>query len=248
MTDHIAYMDDAAATAVGRDYKERLLRALELSAGQTVADLGCGPGTDLGALATAVEPGGTVIGVDREPGMLAEAARRHPGAELRHGDLGALPLGDGEIDRARVDRVLQHVDTPGRCVAEAARVLKAGGLFGAAEPDWDTLAVADEDLGTSRAFARYTAGRVRNPSVGRDLVRLCTAAGLTVQRVEAVPVLFRDFATADRILGLRRNTGNAMVDGAVEPAYGESWLRRLEAGPVVAGFTLYLVIAVKPTA
>ncbi|MBL7259831.1 methyltransferase domain-containing protein [Actinoplanes sp. LDG1-01] len=239
-------MDDAAATAVGRDYKRRLLQLLDVRAGHSVVDLGCGPGTDLGALVTASGADGNVIGVDRDLGMLAEAGRRHPGVRLQEGNLTALPLADGSVDRARVDRVLQHVDSPDQAVNEAARILKTGGLLAAAEPDWDTLAVADEDLETSRGFARYSAGRVRNPALGRDLVRLCTTAGLTVRSVEAIAVLFRDFGTADRILGLTRNSERAIADGELSPTYGKAWLRRLEAGPVVAGFTLYLVVAAKP--
>ncbi|GAB2578150.1 hypothetical protein Aab01nite_10210 [Paractinoplanes abujensis] len=241
-------MDDAAATDVGRLYKGRLLRLLDVRAGHTVVDLGCGPGTDLGALGEAAGSAGAVIGVDRDPAMLAEAGRRHPGGRLRRADLAALPLADACVDRARVDRVLQHVDSPGQAVNEAARVLKAGGLFAAAEPDWDTLAVADEDLETSRGIARCTAGRVRNPSMGRDLVRLCIAAGFEVRSAEAVAMLFRDFGTADRILALRRNTERAIADGCVAPAYGDRWLQRLEAGPVVAGFTVYLVVAQKTRA
>ncbi|MBU2669010.1 methyltransferase domain-containing protein [Actinoplanes bogorensis] len=245
MTDQIAYMNEAAATDAGRDYKRRLLQLLDVRAGQTVVDLGCGPGTDLGELAGAAGPGGRVIGVDREPDMLAEARRWHPEAVLHQGDVTGLPLADGTVDRARVDRVLQHVSDPARAIAEAARVLRTGGLFAAAEPDWDTLAVADEDLATSRAFARFNAQRVRNPSMGRDLVRLCTAAGLAVHCVEPMAVLFRDFGTADRILGLRRNSAHAVTDGQLAAPVREKWLERLEAGPLVAGFTLYLVTAGK---
>src|SRR5689334_4507551 len=110
MTDQIAYLDAAAATGVGMSYKRRLLELLEVEPGQTAVDLGCGPGTDLGALAAAVGGGGRVVGVDRDTGMLAEARRRHPGAELRRGDLHALPIDGGSADRVKVDRVLQHVD------------------------------------------------------------------------------------------------------------------------------------------
>ncbi|SCG57802.1 Protein-L-isoaspartate(D-aspartate) O-methyltransferase (PCMT) [Micromonospora siamensis] len=65
--DQIAYLDAAASTPVGLDYKQRFVASLELLPGQTVADIGCGPGTDLGRLADAVGKDGWVIGVDREP-------------------------------------------------------------------------------------------------------------------------------------------------------------------------------------
>jgi ubiquinone/menaquinone biosynthesis C-methylase UbiE len=244
--DQIAYMDTAAATAVGLDYKQRFAAALDPRPGQTVADIGCGPGTDLGRLADAVGRSGSVIGVDHEPRMLHEARQRfadRPNVELRQGDAHDLPLADGSVDRARMDRVMQHVLDPAKVVAEVRRVLRVGGLFGMAEPDWDTLAVADEDVETSRRFAGYLAGRVRNPTIGRELVRLSGQAGLRVRDVEPIAVLFSDFGTADQILGLRRNAAQAVQAGVLAETDAEAWVRRLETGPVVAGFTFYLVTA-----
>jgi ubiquinone/menaquinone biosynthesis C-methylase UbiE len=244
--DQIAYLDTAAATPVGLDYKRRLLEALDVRPGQAVLDLGCGPGTDLAALADTVGPGGTVLGVDHEPRMVAEAGHRfvdRPNVEVRAGDVHDLPLADASVDRARVDRVLQHVSDPARAFAEARRVLRPGGLFGMAEPNWDTLAVADEDVTTSRRFARFSAGRVRNATIGRQLVRLATRAGFRIRSVDAMAVLFRDFATADQILGLRRNTARAVQAGELAEADGRAWLQRLETGPLLAGFTFYLVTA-----
>ncbi|SCL27808.1 Methyltransferase domain-containing protein [Micromonospora pallida] len=244
--DQITYLDTAAATPVGLDYKRRLVEALDVRTGQTVVDLGCGPGTDLAALADAVGPDGTVFGVDLEPRMVAEASRRHadrPNVEVRAGDVHELPLADASVDRIRVDRVLQHLSDPARVFAEARRALRPGGFFGMAEPDWDTLAVADEDVATSRRFARFTAGRVRNATIGRQLVGLATRAGFRVRSVDPMAVLFRDFDTADQILGLRRNTARAVQAGELAETDGRAWLHRLETGPVLAGFTFYLVTA-----
>ncbi|MCP9994669.1 methyltransferase domain-containing protein [Streptomyces werraensis] len=56
--------------------------------------MGCGPGTDLPALAQRVGDGGTVIGVDRDPDMLARACERTKDlrrVEIREGDVSACP-------------------------------------------------------------------------------------------------------------------------------------------------------------
>jgi ubiquinone/menaquinone biosynthesis C-methylase UbiE len=244
--DPIAYMDAAAGTAVGLAYKRRFVDALGVLPGQTVVDIGCGPGTDLARLADATGNDGSVIGVDRDARMLDEARRRladRPNVDLRPGDAAALPLATGSVDRARLDRVLQHVAEPSTAIAELRRVLRPGGRCGMAEPDWHTLAVADEDHETSDGFADFVAGRVRNATVGRHLVRLCVDAGLRVRSVEPIAVLFRDFGTADQILGLRRNCALAVQAGRVAEAKAEAWLRRLARGPLVAGFTFYLVTA-----
>src|SRR2546430_17014647 len=140
--DPIRYLDTAATTAVGLDYKRRLVDLLDPHPGHTVLDIGCGPGTDLGRLADAVTETGSVVGIDHDPAMVAEARHRlavRPNVSLRIGDAHELPLDDASVDRARTDRVLQHLADPARALAEARRVLRPGGVFGIAEPDWDTL-------------------------------------------------------------------------------------------------------------
>ena len=53
MVDPIAYLAEVAESSFGRGYKQRALAALDLRPGHTVVDIGCGPGTDLGAPAEA---------------------------------------------------------------------------------------------------------------------------------------------------------------------------------------------------
>jgi len=246
--DQTEYLDAAALAAVqvAFDYKRRLDAALGVGPGDGVVDIGCGPGTDLGALVAA--GAAVVIGVDRDPAMAAEAARRVPAADVRVGDVHALPLPDGSVDRARTDRVLQHVADPSSALGEAFRVLRPGGVLGMAEPDWDTLAVAGDDVETSRGFARFTAGRVRNSTIGRQLVGLVARAGFGIGSVEAVPVLFRDFDLADRILGLTRNSARAVEAAQLRDDVAAAWLAQLadSGNPFLAAFTLYLVTATKP--
>jgi SAM-dependent methyltransferase len=123
--DHIGYLDGVAATMGARTYKDGLLAALRLEAGHAVVDVGCGPGTDLRRLADVVGPGGRVLGVDRDPRMTREARRRHAdhgGVSVLGGDAHALPLANAGFDRARVDRVTQHLPDPSRAMTELRRV------------------------------------------------------------------------------------------------------------------------------
>lgn len=244
--DPVAYMDAAARSRNGSDYKARLLAAMDVRPNHVVVDLGCGPGTDLGALAGAVTVGGRVLGVDRDPRMLGEARRRFAGrtaVELALADLHELPLRDASVDRIRTDRVLQHVRAPASAIDEARRVLRPGGILGMAEPDWDTFTVADEDLATSRAFARFSAGQVRNPTLGRQLVRIASEGGFLIRTVEAIAVTFREYDEADHILGLQRNSARAVAAGALAEPDATAWLQRLASVPFLAAFTLYLVTA-----
>jgi ubiquinone/menaquinone biosynthesis C-methylase UbiE len=254
--DQVGYLDRLAATDNARSYKRLALDLLELRPGQTVLDLGCGPATDLPALAEAVTANGaatgTVIGVDNSPEMAAHARARTaelPTVTVVMGDIHAIPLPSARADRARTDRLLQHVEDPPRALAEVRRVLRPGGRLVMAEPDWDSLAVDHPDIDTSRAYTRHIADRiVRNGVIGRQLPRLAAKAGFTVPNVTPVTTVFRDAREADQALGLQRNTERAVAADYLDAGAARQWLDDLAAGPFLASVTLYVVIAEAPYA
>jgi len=106
----------------------------ELSAGETVLDLGSGGGIDVILSARRVGPTGRAIGVDMTDEMLALARRNAaeagiPNVEFRKGEIEALPLQDAEVDVVISNCVINlSVDKP-KALAEAYRVLKPGGRF-----------------------------------------------------------------------------------------------------------------------
>lgn len=242
----------AQVAEAGRDYKRHVLAALDLRPGLTVLDVGCGPGTDLPAMAEAVGSAGAVLGVDTEPGMVEEAGRRTSGTpqiSVRLGDAQALPLADASVDRARADRMVQHVADPAAVFAELHRVLRPGGLACVAEPDWDSLVVDPGERSTNRAFNRFVCSTmVRNATVGRSLARLALGAGLEVLDVSVAAPVFRDFGAADKILGLSRNAERAVRAGQLDRAAAEAWLAALAAGPFLAASMVFVGVFVKPAA
>ncbi|KOV85628.1 ubiquinone biosynthesis protein UbiE [Streptomyces sp. NRRL WC-3618] len=248
--DQASYMLRAASEDAGRAYKQRLLDLLDLRPGHTVLDVGCGPGTDLPALAERVGADGRVIGVDQDPAMLAVARQRTAAlgaVEIREGDAHALPVGPGTVDRAKIDRVLMHVRSPSDVLAQLHTATRPGALVGLVEPDWDTLAVDTEDLETSRAFTRYTAEQVvRHATVGRSLARLAVRAGFRVETTSAVTPVFTDFGHGDHTLGLGRNMQQAIADGHIDRTRGEAWFAGLAREPFYASFTLVTVVCSRP--
>lgn len=247
--DQASYMLRAAATEAGRAYKRRLLELLDVQAGQTALDVGCGPGTDLAALAERVGDRGSVIGVDRDAAMLAQARARTEGlprVELREGDAHALPVESDSVDRAKIDRVLMHVAEPADVLAELRRATRPGARIGLAEPDWDTLVVDSDDLETSRAFTRCTTAEVvRHATIGRSLARLAERAGFRVEAVDAVTPVFLDFREADHTLGLGRNLRKAIDGGHIDRARGRDWFAGLQQTPFYASFTLVSVVCAR---
>lgn len=93
----------------------------------TVADLGCGTGTQTAALARFVD---RVIAVDNTGPMLQAARQRTadlPNVEVREGDLESLPIEDGTCDAALLVLVLAYLPQPAAALAEMGRILKPGG-------------------------------------------------------------------------------------------------------------------------
>ncbi|MGW2642037.1 methyltransferase domain-containing protein [Streptomyces sp. NPDC001348] len=245
--DPVTYLDRLATSDLGRAYKQRMLDELDLRAGHRVLDLGCGPGNDLGALARAVTPEGAVIGIDHDRKMVDTARARTVGqavVDVRHADVHDLPLPDHTADRARTDRVLQHVADPLAALSEIRRVLRPGGRLVMGEPDWETLTVDHPDSDLTRAYTRHVAERVvRNAGIGRQLARLAAGSGFTVPTVVPVTPVFRDVHVADEILGLERTTGRAVEAGYFTDRAAEDWLSHLTHGPFFAAVTFYIVVA-----
>ena len=105
------------------DLQAEALAVLGPLDGLVVADVGCGPGRYLGALRGA---GARVLGVDLSVGMLAGVLE--PPA-LVAADAQSLPLAGESLDAVMMMHMLYHVPEPGRAVAEAARVLRSGGVL-----------------------------------------------------------------------------------------------------------------------
>lgn len=93
-----------------------------------VLDIGCGGGFLSNYLAGA---GHEVTGVDQAADALSVAARHDATRTARYEQADALrlPYANGSFDVVCAMDFLEHVEEPERAIAEAARVLSAGGLF-----------------------------------------------------------------------------------------------------------------------
>jgi len=105
---------------------------LKLEAGETVVDLGSGPGLDALIAAKQVGSAGRVIGVDMTPEMLerARATAAKVGAtnvDFRQGRLEHLPVDTASVDAVTSNCVINLVPDKAAVFGEIARVLKPGG-------------------------------------------------------------------------------------------------------------------------
>ncbi len=111
------------------------LHKLAAHTGESVLEIGFGPGHSLVELAQAVGPSGRVYGLDLSPKMrtLAQSRIEQAGlgerVELKCGDAVRLPFAADLCDAVFVSFVLELFDTPEipRVLSECRRVLRAGG-------------------------------------------------------------------------------------------------------------------------
>jgi SAM-dependent methyltransferase len=119
----------------GRDSRFRadLLDRAGIAPGHHVLDVGCGTGTQAIAAHARVQPGGSVVGIDVSPNMLAAARRKVRRAdveiELRQADAAALPFDNERFDVVTFTTVMHMVPENRRRLSlrEASRVLRRGG-------------------------------------------------------------------------------------------------------------------------
>ncbi len=137
--DRIAPYYDRYVGWFERGSLERLVAALDLEQGETVLDVGCGPGSAVVALGERVGPDGTVIGLDVSGRMIDLARDR---LEARgFGDRALLIHGDARdmrhVDDDSVDAVVLSFtlelfsrEEMRAVLAECRRVLKPDGRLG----------------------------------------------------------------------------------------------------------------------
>lgn len=103
-----------------------------LKKGETVMDLGSGPGFDCFLSANKVGKSGKVIGIDMTPEMLDRArenARKgnYENVEFRLGEIENLPAADNSVDIIISNCVINLAPDKKRVFLEAYRVLRPGG-------------------------------------------------------------------------------------------------------------------------
>jgi len=192
--------DESTAAALEAIYKTpdivaqrgRVLEALALHPGERVLDVGVGPGLLAYDMARIVGETGRTVGFDASEAMLTMSARRLadlPATELEAGDATALPFDDASFDAVVSTQVYEYVADMDKALAEVARVLGPGGRVVILDTDWDTAIWATDDRARQRRVLDAWEAHLHDPCLPRTLARRLEAAGLRVNRQEAIPLV-----------------------------------------------------------
>jgi ubiquinone/menaquinone biosynthesis C-methylase UbiE len=103
-----------------------LLDAAKVAKGTRLLDVASGPGYVAGGGA---ERGAQVTGIDFAATMVEEARKRFPGVRFQQGDAEALAFHAAAFDAVTCGFGIGHFAEPDKAIAEAFRVLRAGGRY-----------------------------------------------------------------------------------------------------------------------
>jgi SAM-dependent methyltransferase len=191
---------------------------------RTVVDVGAGTGALTRLLVPRVP---TVIAVEPDAGMRRVLEERVPGATVLAGSAEDLPVADGSADAVLGASMWHWVDPP-RAFAQAARVLRAGGVLGVLWSSVDrTVPWADE------LWSLLHDEPVRDADVQRSRRSLIVPAdapfGSPAQPHE---VRYSARLTLEELVGLAGTYSQNIVVGADERADRQAAVRaRLAADP-----------------
>jgi len=184
--------DEFFLPALFAAWTPRVVEAAALQPGQRVIDVACGTGVLAMEAALATSPGGHIVGVDLNPGMLAVARRKAPEINWLEAPAAALPFEAGSFDAAVSQFGLMFFADQQAAIAEMWRVILPGGRLAIAV--WGSL---DDTPGYSavtsllaRLFGDDVAALLESPySLGdpsalRALLGRAGVTGFEVQRIQ----------------------------------------------------------------
>ncbi len=138
--------------------------------GQTVLDVGCGPGALTAELVRRLDPA-SVSAVDPSESFVAAARQRYPAVTVRHASAEALPFEDRAFDAALAQLVVHFMADPVQGLREMSRVTRDGGVVAACVWDhesgkgplgvfWDAARQIDPDVEDESRFAGAREGHL----------------------------------------------------------------------------------------
>jgi SAM-dependent methyltransferase len=222
-----------------------------ITAGQTILDLGSGPGYATLDLASIVGRDGRVVAVDRSRRFLdaLDARRRAAGidnVEVIESDLDDVKLVPDSVDGAWCRWVLAFVPRPRELLTRAAAAIKSGGVFVSHEyfdySTWRSMPVSplfEEFVQATVANWRRSGGE---PDIGLDVPHWLEELGFTIE--SATPIIdvitAKDFAwrwpTSFMEIGLARLVEIGGIDRSREAEFREA-LRSVADSPTMRMIT-----------
>lgn len=261
MTHAKGYVDSSylsVSANLAKEFKQRSHALMQIQAGHSVLDVGCGPASDTIALAQLVGSEGQVVGIDYDAAMVTEANQKAEQAGVRsyvthhQGDATNLPFEANSFDSCRSERLFQHLKDPAQALSEMIRITRPGGWVVVADADWGTLSIHTNEVAIERKLARIAAEHfVNNGYAGRQLYGLFQRHELVDLSAEMVSFPFTSYPFFRQVFLLDRIEQEALNAGVVTSNELARWHEDLEQteaqGAFFGSIANVLIAGRKPT-
>lgn len=217
-----------------RQFKRETYTRLNAKPGDTILDLGCGPGSDTIELASIVGDTGFVYGIDMDEEMIEiadnEAQKAGVSKNVIHqvGTIQNLPFNDNFFDSCRAERLFQvipkNIDR-NMLFSEIIRVLKPGGTLVLIDTDWGTTSIDFPDEELERRLVNFFATKMRPDGfAGRTFRRHFLENGLVdiaIENIVLVNKKIEETPFGDWMIG------TALNENIITPEEADFWKKTL---------------------
>jgi SAM-dependent methyltransferase len=197
----------------GAPLYEAAFDAVGVTEGTRLLDAGCGAGL---ALELVAKRGATIAGLDASEGLLRVAHARLPGADLRQGDLEALPWTEGSFDAVTAFNSVQYAADPVAALREIKRVATPGAPVAVAtwgDPERCEARVLIAALGALLPPPPPGSGGPFALATPGALEALVESAGLTARQALEVET---PFVYADHDVAVRASLSSGPARAAID--------------------------------
>jgi ubiquinone/menaquinone biosynthesis C-methylase UbiE len=231
-------------------------QTLSLRPGESVVDVGSGPGFLAAEMAAEVGPTGRVSGIDISEQMLAMARQRcsklgtAAPVDFQFGDATKLPFPDESFNVAVSTQVFEYVADVDAALGEVRRVLRPGGRILVVDTDWDSIVWHGADPVLTAAVLAAWAEHLVDPHLPRTFAQRMHSHGFRVQVRDAYVVLnpMYDHDTYSYgLIGLIKSfvPGRQGITEEQVEAWSEQLHRAGDQGSYFFSLNRYLFLAVK---
>jgi arsenite methyltransferase len=173
-----------------------VIKHLDLSEGERVLDIGCGPGFMCEKIGEIVGRRGAVVGIDISPDLIALSNRRRALEWISYsvGDATQITQPAASFDVALCMQVAEYVPDVDRVLAETFRVLRPGGRTLFVATDWDAVVWHSKIPARMERILKSWEAHCAHPHLPRSLAKRLRQVGFRFDAADVFPIINLEWA------------------------------------------------------
>jgi arsenite methyltransferase len=260
MSNILEFDDDTSKQVEGLYTRPEMIRRrtraaelLDLRWGESVIDIGCGPGFLCQEMSGSVGDSGKILGVDASASMLGLARKRCADiawVDLEEAFADSLPASDESFDAAISTQVFEYIEDVPAALAEVHRVLRSGGRTVILATDWRSLVWRSNDDERMNRIIHAFDTHLADPCLPRRLGPELRSAGFEVDSVDLFTLLNtkadpNTYAFSMIFAISRFVVDRGLIDAAEAQAWADDLLGLAAAGEYFFSLNQYFFVARK---